>query len=486
MLESLREKMSAPPPKIWVIGDIMLDRYLLGTVGRVSPEAPVPVLLLSETSSRLGGAANVAQNIVALGGQVALGGLSGSDAAGDELQTLLAEAQVGCRGVVRSPSAVTTVKQRALASGQQLLRIDREQPRACVSDEVVRIVAGLAQDLSDPDVIVLSDYNKGVITTELIAQLRMRHPNVPIFVDPKVRDVSRYTGVQLIKPNEREAALASGVEIRDEASLRQALLRIQMQLPGTRILITRGAQGMALLGEDGQLVQAPAQARRVFDVTGAGDVAIATLAMARAWELDWPDALRVANAASGIAVGKIGAAPVYAAELASALSRDQFGLKLLRRSALPELRRTASALGQRIVFTNGCFDLLHIGHLRLLEEARAMGDLLVVAVNDDASVRRLKGKDRPINCEQDRAALLAGLEAVDFVTVFEEDTPLETVLALRPDVLVKGGDYTLEQIVGADEVLGWGGRVNIVPFVIGRSTTRIIEGISKRPLGLAK
>src|SRR5262249_18580342 len=282
-----------------------------------------------------------------------------------------------------------------------------------------------------------------------------RFPATPIFVDPKGRDYARYAGVSLITPNEREVHLVTGIEIGDDASLVEATRALQRVVPTADVVVTRGARGMTLVSREGQVLHSPARARRVFDVTGAGDTAIAALAVGRALALDWRDALHAANVAAGIAVGKIGAAPVYRTELLSVLGRDEFSVKLIDRAGLAELRRTASLLGQRLVFTNGCFDLLHVGHLRLLQEARAQGDLLLVAINGDASVRRLKGAGRPIVGEEDRAAMLAGLDAVDFVTIFDEDTPLETIHHSRPDVLVKGGDYRRETIVGAAEVEGW-------------------------------
>ncbi len=476
MMEQLRNQLTRGiPPRLWVIGDVMLDRYLNGSVERVSPEAPVPVLLLGGTQDRAGGAANVAQNIVALGGQVALGGALGQDEGGNALLRLLSAQEIGVSGMLRRAAGITTVKLRALAGSQQLLRIDQEQPTSLSASEITALLDGLAADLPGPDIVVVSDYSKGLISPELLAHLRSRVAGTPIFVDPKGRDYSRYKGVALITPNEREAALASGIEIRDEDSLRAAATRLSQLLPGTEILITRSARGMSLLRRNGDLHHAPAQARRVFDVTGAGDTALATLAVVRAHKIDWPDALHVANVAAGIAVSKIGAVPVHFTELLSVLAHEQSGIKLIERRGLPELRKTLNMFERRLVFTNGCFDLLHVGHLRLLQEARALGDALIVAVNSDASVRRLKGAKRPVTRQEERAALLAGLEAVDYVTIFEEDTPLQTVLACRPDILVKGGDYTPETIVGRAEVESWGGRVATIPLVEGRSTTKILE-----------
>jgi D-beta-D-heptose 7-phosphate kinase/D-beta-D-heptose 1-phosphate adenosyltransferase len=475
-LERLREQMArGAPPRLWVIGDLMLDRYVVGAVERVSPEAPVPVLRLDHTMDRLGGAANVALNLVTLGGRAALGGMVGADEAGERLVSLLAQAGVGGSGVVRWAGGVTTLKMRALAGAQQLLRIDQERPTPLPIAEIGPLIEGLARDVPEPDVIVLSDYRKGVITAELLDEIRRRAGTAPIFVDPKGLDFSRYAGAALITPNEHEASLASGVEIRDDGSLLAAGEALARAVPGADVLITRGPRGMSLRRRGGEWIHMPARARRVFDVTGAGDSALAALAIARAHQVDWPDALRVANVAAGVAVCKIGAAQVYASELFAGLSHEDSGLKLLDRRGLAELRRTTRLLDQRLVLTNGCFDLLHAGHLRLLQAARALGDVLVVAVNSDASVRRLKGELRPVVGQEDRVALLAGLEAVDFVTEFDEDTPLEVLRACRPDVLVKGDHYAADQVVGGAEVEGWGGQVVRVPILEGRSTTRILE-----------
>ena len=434
----------------------------------------MPVLLLEEVQDRLGGAANVAQNITALGGQVALGGIIGQDEAGARLCELLTARGIGVSGMLRR-EIVTTVKTRALAGAHQLLRIDSERKLNPTPEDIQAVLSGLQRDLPQPQVVLVSDYAKGMVTRGLIAAIRDRVGDVPIFVDPKGRDYTRYRGAALITPNEREATLAAGVEIHDDDSLRRAAQELQRQLPGATIIITRGAKGLSLFTPDGAELHAPAQARRVFDVTGAGDTAIAALALFRASQLPWNETLRVANVAAGLAVGKIGASPVYLSEVLGALSHDEGGIKLVTRQALTELRRTTAKLGQKLVFTNGCFDLLHVGHLRLLRAARAMGDVLLVAVNSDDSVRRLKGPTRPVVSQEDRAALLAGLEAVDFVTLFDEDTPLEAILACQPDVLVKGGDYSPATIVGAPEVERWGGRVAVIPLVEGRSTTSMVQ-----------
>lgn len=480
MLDRLRSRLSANPlPRIWVIGDVMLDRYYIGSVTRVSPEAPVPVLLLERTEDKLGGVANVAQNLLALGAQSALGGRVGADEPAGIVRDLLASAGVRASGLIEKCGAITTVKQRALAGAQQLLRIDKERVEPFDGDAIEALLDGLEADLAEPDLVLLSDYAKGVVSADLLQRLRRRLPTVPVFVDPKGRDYEKYRGCNLITPNELEAQVASGISIRDDDSLRKAAKALHRVLPGTSILITRGARGMSFLdtARDGEadLIFAPAQARRVFDVTGAGDTALAALAVGWVTGLNWPEILQIANAAAGIKVGKIGAVPVALSELLATLANEAPSVKFVEGCELSRLRRTTSSNGQRLIFTNGCFDVLHIGHLRLLEQARRMGDLLLVAINSDESVRRLKGPSRPINSAAERAALLAGLECVDLVTIFDEDTPHETILACRPDVLVKGGDYTEQSIVGAQEVRGWGGCVAIIPLVAGRSSSRLIE-----------
>lgn len=481
------EQLRNAKPRIWVLGDVMLDRYLVGHVERVSPEAPVPVLALLRIEDKAGGAANVAQNLIALGAEVALAGRVGDDEAASALQGVLSKAGVRTAGLLREPGAVTTVKQRALAGQQQLLRIDSERTNPIGADTQSACLTALAQELPGPQLIILSDYGKGVVTRALVEELLRRYPQTPIFVDPKGRDYSKYRGVFLITPNEQEASLAAGLPISDSASLLAASERLGDQLPGTAILVTQGARGMSLrlpasaqgsagpASKPGTLIHSPAQARQVFDVTGAGDTALAALAVSWAAGLRWSEMLQVANVAAGIKVGQVGAVPVALSEIIAALHEHEG--KILGRGQLAELRQRLAQAGERLVFTNGCFDVLHIGHLRLLERSRQLGDRLLVAVNSDDSVRRLKGPSRPLNREADRAAMLAALDCVDFVTVFEEDTPKEAILKCRPDVLVKGGDYTLDTVVGAAEVQGWGGQVELIPLVAGQSSTRLIESM---------
>jgi D-beta-D-heptose 7-phosphate kinase/D-beta-D-heptose 1-phosphate adenosyltransferase len=471
MLHELGERMDTRSPRVWVLGDVMLDRYFLGSVERVSPEAPVPVLLLEERIERGGGAANVAHNLKALGAEVVLGGSLGRDEAGAALEALMVRAGVSPSGLVRHDGPTTT-KLRAVANAQQLLRVDEDSGVRLDAAAQAEMLAGCARAIPDPELVLVSDYGKGVVSATLIPAIR-RLTQAPIYVDPKGRDYARYVGATLLTPNEREAALASGVDITDEESLHAAAVALRRIVGGAGVVITRGGKGMSALINGGALLHARARARRIFDVTGAGDTAIAALALARVHGLSWPDALHVANVAAGIAVGRVGAVAVEAHELLGALGHEDFNAKLYDHRRLADLRRRSA--GQRLVFTNGCFDLLHAGHLRLLLEARAMGDLLLVAINSDASVRRLKGAERPIVRERERASMLAALESVDFVTVFEEDTPLEAILACRPDVLVKGGDYAVAEIVGAEEVKSWGGDVRTVPLVEGTSTTRLVE-----------
>lgn len=481
------EQLRNAKPRIWVLGDVMLDRYLVGHVERVSPEAPVPVLALLRIEDKAGGAANVAQNLIALGAEVALAGRVGDDEAASALRGVLSKAGVRTAGLLREPGAVTTVKQRALAGQQQLLRIDSERTNPIGADTQSACLTALAQELPGPQLIILSDYGKGVVTRALVEELLRLYPQTPIFVDPKGRDYSKYRGVFLITPNEQEASLAAGLPISDSASLLAASERLGDQLPGTAILVTQGARGMSLrlpasaqgsagpASKPGTLIHSPAQARQVFDVTGAGDTALAALAVSWAAGLRWSEMLQVANVAAGIKVGQVGAVPVALSEIIAALHEHEG--KILGRGQLAELRQRLAQAGERLVFTNGCFDVLHIGHLRLLERSRQLGDRLLVAVNSDDSVRRLKGPSRPLNREADRAAMLAALDCVDFVTVFEEDTPKEAILKCRPDVLVKGGDYTLDTVVGAAEVQGWGGQVELIPLVAGQSSTRLIESM---------
>jgi D-beta-D-heptose 7-phosphate kinase/D-beta-D-heptose 1-phosphate adenosyltransferase len=465
--------------RIWVVGDLMLDEYVMGAVERISPEAPVPVVRVRDTEHRLGGAANVARQVAALGAHVSLAGVIGEDAAGDDFLRLCAASNIDTRAVVRLAERRTTRKLRVLGHSQQLLRLDWEDAKPCPPQVTVRMVAKLV-DGARPDAIILSDYAKGVLTPETIAGITELRGTGPVVVDPKHRDFTRYRGATTITPNLRELEAAAGQSLDpdDSASIAAAARPLAAAAGLEAMVVTLGDRGMLIVPAEGQVTAVPAIQRAVYDVTGAGDTAISVLTLSLAAQAPLPAAVQLANAAAGVSVGQIGAVAVDAASIRDAISAHPDS-KILSREDLVARAATWRMAGKRIVFTNGCFDLLHAGHLSLLSQAARLGDVLVLAINSDASVRRLKGSERPLVPQEDRAAVLAALGFVDAVTIFDEDTPLEVLQAVRPHVLVKGGDYKLEQVVGRDLMEATGGRVALVPLTPEKSTTALVEKIRR-------
>jgi D-beta-D-heptose 7-phosphate kinase/D-beta-D-heptose 1-phosphate adenosyltransferase len=463
--------------RILVIGDLMLDRYIVGDVDRISPEAPVPVLRHARRYERPGGAANVAMNLAGLGCRTFLAGLWGGDAEQAELAELVRGAGIDTLGVVSSVLP-TTSKTRIVARTQQMLRIDiesRELPPAAESD---RLQARAVELTAKVHAVILSDYAKGALTQPICeAVIRAaRQAGIPVLVDPKTRDFSKYSGATAVCPNLNELSLATGVSAHEAQRLTSAAQAMLVEHDFEFLAVTMSEKGIDVLSREGTY-HSPARAREVFDVSGAGDTAIATIAAALAGGLRRETAVDLANVAAGIVVGKMGTAPVASHELIAALTPGAgvaAAEKVLDRERL--LLRIAEwrASGETVVFTNGCFDLLHIGHIALLETCRRFGTRLVVGLNSDASVARLKGPSRPVVAEPERMRVMAALAAVDAVVLFEQDTPLELIVAIQPDVLVKGGDYTVETVVGHREVLAGGGRVEIVPTVEGFSTTSLL------------
>ena len=460
-----------------VVGDVMLDKYIWGEVGRISPEAPVPVVRATHQSHQPGGAANVAMNISRLGAQAVVIGFSG----GDENERLLAE---GLRSNGISPEFVvsdgfpTVTKQRILGGRQQMLRLDSERLGARPQGDYDRLVASALAHLPGCHAVVLSDYAKGVLTPEVCQQViqAARRLDIPVLVDPKSAEFARYRGATTICPNLGELSTATHLDARDLNPLLEAAEVLVQELDLEFLTATLSEKGIALV-RPGNRFLAPAVARQVFDVSGAGDTVIAVLALCLASGLRPETAVELANIAAGIVVGKVGTVPVEKHEMLAALA-PAIALhaedKVVTRAELASRVALWKAGGERVVFTNGCFDLLHIGHITVLEQARRFGDRLIVAINSDASVSALKGPSRPIVGERERARVLAALAAVDAVVVFGEPTPLELIVATRPDVIVKGGDYGVDGVVGAGEVQSWGGQVKIVPIVEGFSTTRLI------------
>ena len=464
------------------VGDVMLDRFVGGTVRRISPESPVPVLSMADSQSLAGGAANVARNIAALGGRSTLVGVVGDDAPADELRSVLADPPGISPRLLPVRGRPTTEKTRFVAQGQHMLRADREVSTPVDAATEDALLAVLAADLASHQVLVLSDYAKGVLTDRVIAEaIRLAGAaGVPVVVDPKSPAITRYDGALVVTPNLHELWQATGIEPVDDAMTAAAATAVLAATTIGSVLVTRADRGMTLVGRASPPLHIPARARQVADVVGAGDTVVATLALAIGAGGGLDEAATLANAAAGIVVGKRGTATLSRAELTAEIEAA-YGRGVVPSSVKVYDRESACDTiagwrrdGLKVGFTNGCFDLLHVGHLSLLEFARARCDRLVVGVNADASVKRLKGPDRPINSEADRARMLASFAVVDAVVVFDEDTPHELIAALEPDLLVKGADYELAQIVGADLVLGRGGEVLRFEIIPGRSTSALI------------
>jgi D-beta-D-heptose 7-phosphate kinase/D-beta-D-heptose 1-phosphate adenosyltransferase len=473
--------------RLLVVGDVMLDKYIWGEVARISPEAPVPVVRATHQSEQPGGAANVAMNLVRLGAQTCVAGFSG----GDEDESLLAES-LSVNGIesvlIASEGFPTITKLRILGGRQQMLRLDTERLAPRPQRDYERLAAAVLVRMPSCHAVVLSDYAKGVLTPEICQQIiqAARKQGVPVLVDPKSADFTRYSGATTVCPNLGELTAAArriahnldatDLDIGDLTALLSVAEAMVPAFDLDFLAVTLSEKGIALV-RPGHRFIAPAVAQQIFDVSGAGDTVIAVLALCLASGLKPETAIELANVAAGIVVGKVGTVPVEKHELLAALT-PQIALhtedKVVSRAELLTRASLWKANGERVVFTNGCFDLLHIGHITLLEQARRFGERVVVAINSDASVSGLKGPNRPIVGERERSRVLAALAAVDAVVVFDEPTPLELIVALRPDVLVKGGDYHLDTVVGAKEVLAWGGQVKIVPLVEGFSTTRLI------------
>lgn len=465
--------------RVLIIGDVMLDRYWHGAVSRISPEAPVPIVKVGAHQHVPGGAANVALNVAALGAKVTLLGLVGSDEPAAMLAKLLHEAKVQFQF---APTALPTItKLRILSQHQQLIRLDFEEayPPECLPE----LHALYAEQIKHADIVIFSDYGKGALAqVQPLIALAQQH-KVPVFVDPKVDDISHYRGATLVTPNLKEFQQFVGpakteAEIVDKG-------RILLNHSGIQhLLVTRGEDGMTLLSYQTEAVHLKTQAREVFDVTGAGDTVIAVLATAYASGCDLAEAARIANIAAGIVVGKLGTASVSWAELLAGVAQHERS-KIFNLDELQVLVAAAKARGENIVMTNGCFDILHAGHVQYLREAKALGDRLIVAVNSDDSVRRLKGETRPLNSLDNRMQVLAGLESVDWVVSFSEDTPAALIESVLPNVLVKAGDYEVHQIAGHEAVLAAGGRVEIALFKPGCSTTGLVNKILEKTEGSA-
>jgi D-beta-D-heptose 7-phosphate kinase/D-beta-D-heptose 1-phosphate adenosyltransferase len=466
--------------RVAVIGDVMVDRYITGSVNRISPEAPVPVLLHSAARVVAGGAANVAANAAALGAIVRLVGLVGKDSEADELRAVLEiHPTIDLSGLIVDTGRPTVTKTRVMSGRQQIVRIDAESGSLCSPEIEAALISAGNVAIADCDILVLSDYAKGVLSdaviSALIAEANARH--VPVIVDPKRRTFEAYRGATLVTPNRKELFEATGMPDDTDATAALAAEVAAAQFGGD-VLVTRAEKGMTLWRQGGVITHVPAEAREVFDVSGAGDTALAALAVSMSIGLPVETAMARANAAAAIAVGKLGTAIVTRLELNAAILRGRLASEtpgaFASRERAVEIAQAWQAHGQKVVFTNGCFDLLHPGHIALIELAASHGDRLIVALNADDSVKRLKGPSRPLQDEAARARVIGALRAVDLVVLFEEDTPLEIIQALKPDVLVKGADYAENEVVGADFVKANGGRLVLAPIVPGKSTSALV------------
>lgn len=469
--------------RILVIGDLMLDRYLWGNVERISPEAPVPVFHIRERSEVLGGAGNVASNLVGLGCSVTAIGLTGNDDAKLQLKNLLLDRGVNSH-IIIDPDRPTVTKTRVVSQGQQLIRFDEEETLPIKDNIKNELLESIKDNLANSNAIIVSDYGKGILQAKDLAQdiIRLaRSSCIPVIIDPKGNDWERYRGATCITPNTKELEAVLGYSISDEEQLVQAMRSTMSQYGFDWLVVTRGPLGMCIMNKRGSCTFLPALTKQVYDVSGAGDTVIATLSLCVGSGFTFLDGAKLANIAAGIVVGKVGTQPIDLTELISAL-KSSAGIDCHHHNITNKVMSLSSAVMQveawrasrlKIVFTNGCFDLLHPGHLHLLNQARQLGDRLIVAINSDNSVKRLKGSSRPILAEHDRASLLASLSCVDVVLIFESDTPVELLKSLKPHILVKGADYTVEEVAGREIVESYGGEVRILKLLSGYSTTAI-------------
>ena len=465
------------------VGDVILDHFHYGSVERISPEAPIPVLKLERDVSMLGGAGNVVRNLAALGAGARFSTVVGNDSDGREIEWLVSEEGITDQPLVDSGQRRTSAKSRYMADGQQMLRTDRETVFALDADMETKLIQSASQAMNDCNAVVLSDYAKGVLTdvtiTKLIAQARKN--SIMVIVDPKGTDYSRYRGADVITPNRNELSQATAMPVDSDEDVTLAAQFLIDKYDFGAVLATRSKDGMTLLRKNGTLAHLQAEAREIFDVSGAGDTVVATLAAALGAGADLEDAAALANIAAGIVVGKVGTAAAFASDVKSALHHQDLSkaeAKVL--SLKPAIDRIDQwrRSGYTIGFTNGCFDLLHPGHISLLFQAKEASGKLVVGLNSDTSVKILKGQDRPVQAEAARAAVLASLSSVDMVVLFSEETPLKLIEELRPDVLVKGADYSVDTVVGADVVKSYGGQIVLAELSPGHSTTATIAKLA--------
>ena len=479
--ENIRNMLSQDKnPHILVVGDIILDKFIWGSVDRISPEAPVQVVNIHRENMALGGAANVAHNLSAINCSVTILGVIGRDDNAKIIENEFDNNGIEKDGLFIDPTRPTTTKTRVIAGSQQVVRIDHEVAIPISSVIENQLLGFFEKNITKFDAVIISDYQKGVLTDKIIQntiRLAKQH-GIKTIIDPKRKDFSVYAGASLIKPNLKEAEAAVGRKLPTENDVRVAASELLSRHGFDGVLITRGKDGMFLM-EKHFSENVSATAREVFDVTGAGDTVIAYLGYLIAAGHSYIEATKAANMAAGIAVSRMGTVTVTKDDVLHQLEESTSGSNKIL--SLIELNKTLSASRQnkKIVFTNGCFDILHVGHITLFRRAKALGDKLIVGVNTDASIKRIKGEKRPIVSELERAHILSALEPVDYVVLFDEDTPIDLIKAIKPDVLVKGSDYTVDQVVGHDVVMAYGGKVELVDLVVGFSTTNIVDSILK-------
>lgn len=466
-------------PKILVVGDLMIDHYLWGSCERISPEAPVQVVNIDSDTSVLGGAGNVINNLHSFGAEVDIISVIGECATSKELKEMLLMINVDTQYLITQKDRVTSKKTRVIASQQQVVRYDRESSSEINTKSESTISTIFTKIIVNYDVILLSDYGKGLLTFDLTQKLIniANKNNKKILIDPKGLDYSKYKGAYLLTPNKKEASEATNIIIKDNESLTNALLTLKAQCDLELSIVTLSDEGVAIFDEELRIH--PTLARQVFDVTGAGDTVLASLGFALSCNIHIDDAIKFANLASGVVVGKIGSATATIKEIVDyelSLNKTSSEKHIKTWDEITSIINVLKNKDRRIIFTNGCFDILHIGHIKYLEKAKSFGDVLILGLNSDNSIRRLKGKNRPINNQNDRAYILASLEIIDYLVVFEEDTPYELIKLIQPDVLVKGADYSGQDVIGQDIAQ----ELKLVEFIEGKSTTEIIERLQKK------
>ncbi len=466
-------RLKSYTPHILVVGDLMCDHYLFGKVERISPEAPVQVVEIKEEKTLLGGAGNVINNLLALGAKVSIASVVGDDENATWLKNRLDSKDIDLSLVIIQKDRHTSKKTRIISSNQQIVRFDKES-KDDISEESEDIIISNLRDYYD--IILLSDYAKGVLTDRLTKKLInfANEKQIAVFVDPKGKDYTKYNGATLITPNKNEAEMATGLSILNDKSLKKVGLKLKKEHELKNVIITLGEEGMAIFGDEFKKI--PTVAKEVYDVTGAGDTVLAALGYGVGVRMNLIDAAKFANFAAGVVVGKVGSATATLTEIEEykkSLHKNNTEDFIKNFDEIENLAQSFKKQNKKIIFTNGCFDILHLGHVKYLEIAKKMGDILIVGVNSDKSVKKLKGDNRPVNCEFDRAYLLLALECVDYVVIFDEDTPYELIKKIKPDILVKGGDYRFKNIIGSDIAK----EVRFVDFIDGKSTTNIINKI---------